>query len=69
MNNLRRRLKNLDALLSDDTGLVRHSPGWLAYWTERIDELVAGRNMGSRCKIPLEAIDALIADDEATISG
>ena len=33
MSNLQRRLKKLEALLTDDAGLVPHSPQWLAYWT------------------------------------
>ena len=29
--------------MTDDRGLIPHSPRWLAYWTERIDRIVAGR--------------------------
>jgi hypothetical protein len=66
MTNLRRRLKKLEVLLTDDAGLIPHSPQWLAYWKKRLEELVSGHDDGNRCKIPLEAVDAIIAG-EATI--
>jgi hypothetical protein len=68
MTNLRRRLRKLEAVLTDDAGLVPHSPQWLAYWKERLDELESGQDHGNRCKIPLEAVDAIVAW-EATPSG
>jgi len=64
MTNLRRRLKKLEASVTDDAGLVPHSPHWLTYWCERIDDLTNGRNNGTR-RIPLEALDA-ITPGEAT---
>jgi len=60
MTNLGRRLTKLEALLTDDAGLIPHSPRWLAYWTERIDELESGQDLPNGCKIPLEAVDAIV---------
>jgi hypothetical protein len=64
MSNLRRRPRKLEAQLTDDVGLVPHSPQWLAYWTARLDELMNGQDIGN-CKIPLAAFDAIVtwADD------
>ena len=59
MSNLQRRLKKLEALLTDDAGLVPHSPRWLAYWTERIDRLLNGEEEGTG-RIPLEVVDAIL---------
>ena len=59
MSNLQRRLKKLEARLTDDAGLVPHSPRWLAYWTERIDRLLNGEEEGTG-RIPLEVVDAIL---------
>jgi hypothetical protein len=61
MTNLRRRLRKLESFLTDDEGLVTNSPRWLAYWKERLDELENGHDDGNRRKIPLEAVDAIMA--------
>jgi hypothetical protein len=61
MSSLRRRLKKLEVRSTDDMGLIPHSPRWLAYWKERLDELENGHDDGSRRKIPLEAMDAIMA--------
>jgi hypothetical protein len=37
VTNLRRRLKKLEAKLTDPTGLVPHSQKWLEYWQRWID--------------------------------
>jgi len=37
MTNLRRRLRKLDALLSDPSGLVPYSEKWLDYWQNWLD--------------------------------
>jgi len=60
MSNLRRRLKKLEGLLTDDAGLVPGSPQWLAYWTERTEKILRGDNEVSGCRIPLEVVDAIL---------
>jgi len=63
MSNLRRRLKKLEVLLTDDQGLIPHSQRWLAHWKRRLDDLANGHDDGNGCKIPLEAVDAIMAWD------
>jgi hypothetical protein len=36
----------LEALLTDDAGLVPGSEQWLAYWTERVDRILRGEVKG-----------------------
>ncbi len=60
MSNLQRRLQKLEALLTDDAGLVPGSPGWLAYWTERLDKFIARDDDAKDFKFPLQAIRAYI---------
>jgi hypothetical protein len=59
MTRLEGRLKKLEAQLTDRTGLVPHSPKWLAYWTEQLAKIFAGQEITER--IPLEAVDAILA--------
>jgi len=60
VSNLQRRLKKLEALLTDDAGLVPGSRQWLAYWTERADKILNGDYEVKGCRIPLEVVDAII---------
>ena len=60
VSNLNRRLKKLEALMTDEAGLVPHSPQWLAYWTERTDKILNGEEEVMGCLIPLEVLDAII---------
>jgi len=58
MSNLLRRLRKLEAQLTDRNGLVPHTKPWCDYWNPRIKNLIAGETLDQ--KIPLEVIDALI---------
>jgi hypothetical protein len=60
MSNLHRRLKKLEALPTDDAGLVPGSEQWLAYWIERADKILNGDDEVKDCKIPLEVVDAIL---------
>jgi len=60
MSSLNRRLRKLEALLTDDAGLVPGSEQWLAYWTERADRILSGRDGVKGCLIPLEVVDAIL---------
>jgi len=66
MSNLNRRLKKLEELMTDDSGLVPGSARWMAYWTERVDKILAGDDEVKGCQIPLEVWDAIMqrADSE-----
>jgi len=60
MSNLNRRLKKLEALMTDDAGLMPDSPRWMAYWTERVGKILAGDVDVKGCLIPLEVVDAIM---------
>ena len=65
MPNLLRRLRRLEARLTDSSGLVPQSEKWLAYWAHRIERLLGGEAPGETGRIPLEAVDALVAASAA----
>ena len=65
MSNLHRRLKKLEALVTDDTGLVPDSPRWWAYWTERLEKFIARDEDAKHYKIPLAVIRAHIQAAES----
>jgi len=60
MSNLNRRLRKLEAMMTDDAGLVPGSQQWLAYWTERTDQILRGDHEVRGFRIPLEVVDAII---------
>jgi hypothetical protein len=61
MSNLLRRLRKLETRLTDNSGLRPNSETWLDYWGRRIDRLLGGEGQRETGRIPLEAIDALVA--------
>ena len=65
MSNLQRRLKKLETVMTDDSGLVPGSPRWLAHWTERLSKFIAGEDDLKDDKIPLEVIRAYIRSAES----
>ncbi len=69
MSSLLRRLRKLEAQLTDHSGLVPHTKPWSDYWDPRIDELIDGETLDQ--EIPLGVIDALIhsaeLDGESTV--
>ena len=44
---------------------TRYSPQWLAYWTERTDQILNGEDEVKGCLIPLEVMDAIIEAAES----
>jgi hypothetical protein len=56
-----RRLRQLEAQLTDRSGLVPHTQQWFDYWITRVDKLLAGEKLDE--KIPLAFFDVLIAGD------
>jgi hypothetical protein len=60
MRNLQRRLKKLEAALTDQTGLVPHSAAWMKYWTEELEKFVASGDPGPKMRIPLEGARAYL---------
>jgi hypothetical protein len=61
MSNILRRLRKLETRLTDLSGLAPQSEAWLDYWARKIDRLLGGEARGETGRIPLEAIDALVA--------
>ncbi|MGA1989784.1 MAG: hypothetical protein ABSH46_01885 [Bryobacteraceae bacterium] len=61
MANLLRRVRKLETRLTDSSGLAPHSEDWRDYWEHRIERLLGGQAQGETGRIPLEAVDALVA--------
>jgi hypothetical protein len=55
MTNLHRRLRKLEALLSDPSGLVPYSEKWLDYWQGWLDRWADDPSFRPREQMPLEA--------------
>jgi hypothetical protein len=55
MARLERRLRKLEARLTDRSRLVPHTQRWLGYWTTRLDMLANGAELEE--KLPLEFLD------------
>jgi len=65
MSSILRRLRRLETRLTDDSGLRPHSEAWLDYWGHRIERLLGGEAQREPGRIPLEAIDAIVAASAA----
>jgi hypothetical protein len=61
MIRVRQRIENLEARLTDQSRLVPHTPAWLSYWANWLNQYVEGQRPSGR--MPLEAVRALIRDD------
>ena len=68
MSNLLRRVRKLETRLTDLSGLVPNTEDWLAYWKQRIERLLGGEGQGQTGRIPLEAIDAIVAASTAEVA-
>ena len=68
MSNLLRRVRRLETRLTDLSGLAPHSEAWLDYWERRIGRLLGGEAQGDTGRIPLEAIDAIVAASKAQVA-
>ena len=61
MTNLRRRLRKLEALLTDPSnGLVPHSPAWMDYWLQELKRVLPHDYHGPKTPIPIEVLRAYI---------
>jgi hypothetical protein len=61
MAGFERRLRKLEARLTDRSGLMPHTKAWWAYWMPKVDRLITGEEAGEPSGIPLEVCDAIIA--------
>jgi hypothetical protein len=62
MMRFERRLRKLEALLTDRNGIVPYTAGWWDYWMAMVDQLIAGEQLDEL--IPLAFVDALMAKAE-----
>jgi hypothetical protein len=62
--NLSRRIRKLEATLTDAKGLVPHSPEWFDYWGEKLDRIEAGEDV-DLTGFSLDVTDAFIAAADA----
>jgi len=60
MTNLKRRLRRLEALLRDPSGLVPYSEKWLDYWQGWLDRRADDPTFRPPERMPLEAARAII---------
>ena len=68
MSNLNRRLKKLEALMTDDVGLVTGSPRWWAYWNEQLHKYIEGDGANAKdFKIPLDVLRAWIQSADSDL--
>jgi hypothetical protein len=59
-----RRLRKLEALWTDCSGLVPYTAAWRDYWMAMVEKLIAGDQLDE--PIPLEFVDALIVKRDGT---
>ena len=64
MSNLRRRLRKLEARLTDSSGLIPNSQAWLDYWLPKVDRIISGEDGDTSERIPIAVIDAIVAAGE-----
>jgi hypothetical protein len=69
MTNLGRRLKKLEAQITDTRGLVPRSPAWIEYWRGTTDRILSGEDAETTERIPMEFVDLILAeaDQEAVL--
>ena len=63
MTGLERRVKKLEALLTDSSGLKARSPEWRAHWEHRLTSILGGEEAGEPGCIPLEVWDSVTGTD------
>jgi hypothetical protein len=63
MMNLQRRLRKLEAHLTDPTGLIPQSPAWMDYWMQELKKVIAEDYRGQPAPIPLEVLRAHLRGD------
>jgi len=62
LSNLHRRLRKLEANMTDHSRLAPHSAAWFAHWNERYDRFLMTLNADSIRGMPLAYVDAILAE-------
>ena len=60
MTNLQRRLKKLEAVLTDPVGLVPHTKKWLEYWDRQFYLYMTGQDLNALALSSIEAFRAVM---------
>ncbi|MCU1326690.1 MAG: hypothetical protein JWN34_2060 [Bryobacterales bacterium] len=60
---LSRRVRRLEQVSTDHTGLRPHSEPWFAFWEDKLYRLMAGENIGN-VMIPIAVTDRMIHGPE-----
>jgi len=71
MKHLQRRLKNLEAVLTDPVGLVPHTQKWLEYWDGQFFVYLSGQDDKAIWHCGVEAFRALMhyCDNPNSLAG
>jgi len=62
LSNLHRRLRKLEAKMTDQSGLAPHSAAWFAHWNERYNRFLTTRDADAIQGMPLAYVDAILAE-------
>jgi len=72
MTNLQRRLRKIEAFMTDVSGLVPHSRRWLEYWDQQIFNFMQDpEHRRPAVLFPLQAVRAVVqwSDNPASLVG
>jgi hypothetical protein len=64
MTNLKRRLRNLEAVLTDTSRFVPNSQKWLEYWDRRVYLYMIGEAPLNEPRFPLDAVRAVLRNSD-----
>lgn len=59
--NIERRIRKLESVLVDATGLIPHSEAWFAYYEDQCDRFAAGEDVPY---IPLAVVDRIVEEGD-----
>ena len=60
MTNIKRRLRNLEAILTDPAGLVPNTRKWLEYWDRQYSLYLSGQDQNAIRQSSIEAYRAVM---------
>jgi hypothetical protein len=64
MTNVQRRLRKLEGLLKDTSGLIPHTQKWLEYWDRQVYLFMMDEAPKGQARIPLEAFRAVLRNSD-----
>jgi hypothetical protein len=63
--NVSRRLKKLEGLFKDTSGLIPHTQKWLEYWGRQVCLYMIDRAPKDQTRFPLEAFRAVLRNSDS----